>query len=121
MKRSDQNQTLGQFLKASRETKELSLRGVEKVTGISNAYLSQLEGDKIKQPSPTLLHKLCELYGVSYSTAMELTGYPTTQGNEDTPPSQRLAARLGWVTKKEEDALVEYLEFLRSRNKGGRR
>lgn len=121
MKREHQNQTLGQFLKDAREKQGLSLRAVEKVTGISNSYLSQLEGDKIKQPSPTLLHKLCELYEVPYSTVMELAGYPTT--NTDSPPSgaRRIAARLSQITSEEEEALVEYLEFLRSRRKKGRR
>jgi transcriptional regulator with XRE-family HTH domain len=121
MKREHQNQTLGQFLKDVREKQGLSLRAVEKVTGISNPYLSQLEGNKIKQPSPTLLHKLCELYEVPYSTVMELAGYPTT--DTGTPPSRqsRIAARLGQITNEEEEALVEYLEFLRSRRrKGGR-
>jgi transcriptional regulator with XRE-family HTH domain len=121
MKRSNSNFTLGQFLKMTREKKGFSLRGVEKETGISNAYLSQLEGDKIKQPSPTLLHKLCELYDVPYSTVMDLAGYPTTQAEEEPPHGRKLAARLGRVTKEEEDALVEYLEFLRSRRKKGGR
>lgn len=120
MKRERQHQTLGQFLKDARERQALSLRAVEKVTGISNPYLSQLEGNKIKQPSPKLLHKLCELYAVSYSTVMELAGYPTT--NTDAPSSRqsRIAARLGDVTSEEADELVEYLAFLRSRRKKGR-
>lgn len=121
MKRRDENKTLGQFLKAAREDRQLSLRGVEKESGISNAYLSQLEGDKIKQPSPTLLHKLCEVYDVSYNTALELAGYPANQIVEEPLLGNKLAARLGQVTRKEEDALVEYLEFLRSRGKGGGR
>ena len=121
MKREPQYQTLGQFLKDAREKQALSLRAVEKVTGISNPYLSQLEGNKIKQPSPTLLHKLCELYEVSYRTALELVGYPTT--NTDAPPvrQSRIAERLGHVTSEEEESLVEYLAFLRSRRKKGGR
>src|SRR5215475_1048674 len=106
MKRRNDNMTLGQFLKSAREDRALSLRGVEKETGISNAYLSQLESDKIKQPSPTLLHKLAETYEVPYSALLELAGYPANQAGEETPPGSRLAARLGRVTKKEEDALV---------------
>jgi HTH-type transcriptional regulator, competence development regulator len=100
----------------------LTLRAVEKETGISNPYLSQLEGDKIKQPSPNLLHKLCELYRVSYKESMELTGYPTDQiaTQEDLSDGRsRLAARIGAVTPAEEDALLEYLTFLRSRRKKG--
>lgn len=120
MRRRNDNTTLGQFLKTAREDRQLSLRGVEKETAISNAYLSQLESDKIKQPSPTLLHKLSEVYEVPYNTLLELAGYPANQTGEEPPVGNKLAARLGRVTKKEEDALVEYLEFLRSRSKGGR-
>jgi transcriptional regulator with XRE-family HTH domain len=121
MKRENQKQTLGQFLKNAREKQGLSLRAVEKVTGISNPYLSQLEGNKIKQPSPTLLHKLCELYEVPYSTVMELAGYPTTTTDSAPSRQSRIATRLGQITSEEEEALVEYLEFLRSRRKKGGR
>ena len=113
--------SLGEFLKDARDRKGFSLRAVEKATGISNAYLSQLESQKIKQPSPTLLHKLCELYEVSYNTAMELVGYPIEHASKldkiQAARRNQLADRIGPVTRAEEDALVEYLEFLRSRRK----
>ena len=41
----------GEFLKSARKAKRLTLREVEQKTGISNAYLSQLESGKVKQPS----------------------------------------------------------------------
>ena len=44
--------SFGEGLKMARELRKLSLREVEEATGISNAYLSQLENDKIKKPSP---------------------------------------------------------------------
>lgn len=104
-----------------REDKELTLRSVENSTGISNAYLSQLEGDKIKQPSPVVLHKLGELYGVSYATLLDLAGYPVPGADNSTSKQSSLASRIGHVTNDEEDALVEYLEFLRTRRKKGGR
>jgi transcriptional regulator with XRE-family HTH domain len=45
-----------------RKTKGLTLRKVEEITGISNAYLSQLETGKIKQPSYTTVVTLIMLY-----------------------------------------------------------
>ena len=42
---------LGSFLAVLRRSKGLSLRAVEAETGISNAYLSQLETGKIREPS----------------------------------------------------------------------
>lgn len=108
---------LGQFLKSLREDKALTLRAVEEATGISNAYLSQLESDKIKQPSPIILHKLCDVYETSYSVLLKLAGYPVP-GNTEAHTSS-LAARIGPVTDREENAIVEYLEFLRSRPRRG--
>jgi transcriptional regulator with XRE-family HTH domain len=121
---SQRSETLGAFLRRARDASGLTLRAVEKETGISNPYLSQLEGDKIKRPSPNLLHKICELYNVSYKDSMELAGYPTAQiAQQDHPPAgrNRVADRIGAVTSAEEDALVEYLAFLRSRRKKGSR
>lgn len=111
------NQTLGQFIKAVRESKGLSLRGVENSTGISNAYLSQVEGDKIKQPSPIILHKLGKLYNTSYAALLSLAGYPVPSADADTAYQTGLTARVGNVTQDEENALVEYLEFLRARRR----
>lgn len=105
---------LGTFLRSARERKGLSLRGVEKQTGVSNAYLSQIESGKINQPSPNILYKLSEIYQVSYDELLKLAGHPTS----DSPSHEEadsFLARLGPVTEDEQDALMEYLEFLRSR------
>jgi transcriptional regulator with XRE-family HTH domain len=107
--------TLGQLLRGGRERKSLSLRAVERATGVSNAYLSQLESGKIRQPSPVVLHKLAELYDLPYATIMERAGYPAiTKTGAETEPSV-IDSRLGPITTDEERALREYLEFLRSR------
>mgnify|MGYP001328575675 CR=1 FL=1 len=107
--------TLGQFLQSAREAKKLSLRAVEKATGISNAYLSQLESGKIKQPSPIFLHKLSELYEIAYNDLLSLAGYPIP--NDDTMASnqQRAFDRFGDITKDEEQELADYLAFLRAK------
>lgn len=107
--------TLGNLLRGGRERKSLSLRGVERVTGVSNAYLSQLESGKIRQPSPVVLHKLAELYELPYATIMERAGYPAvSEAGTEAEPSV-IDSRLGPITTDEERALREYLEFLRSR------
>jgi DNA-binding Xre family transcriptional regulator len=48
--------------KQLRKQKGLTLREVEDITGISNAYLSQLETGKIKSPVYNVVRQLCELY-----------------------------------------------------------
>lgn len=108
---------LGSFLASTRNAAGKSLRAVERETGISNAYLSQLETGKIKTPAPQTLHKLAELYSVPYELLMELAGFPVPNSSGS---SQRggMAARMGLVTAEEEEALVEYLRFIRSRKRG---
>ena len=106
---------LGELLADARKRRQLTLRAVQETLGISNAYLSQLETGKVQSPSPVVLHKLSELYEVSYATVMQTAGYPLPQGVDAGDAADRLAARIGETTPEEEDALVEYLRFIRSR------
>jgi transcriptional regulator with XRE-family HTH domain len=115
-----EKQTLGKFLQSTREKKGLTLRAVENATGISNAYISQLEHGKISKPSPVILGKLCDLYECSYSYVMSLAGYPTLQEGNNSPMAIP-SSRIGPVTTDEEEALVEYLEFLRAKKIKGKR
>jgi len=108
--------TLADFIAHARENAGLTLRAAEKATGISNAYLSQLERGKIQTPAPQNLHKLAGLYSVPYELLMELAGYPVPKMSAQ--PAEAMAARIGSVTREEEDALVEYLQFLRQRKRG---
>ncbi len=107
---------LGTLLADARKRKRLTLRAVQEAVGISNAYLSQLETGKVQSPSPIVLHKLSELYGLPYATVMQEAGYPLPETVKETDSATRLAARVGETTREEEDALVDYLMFLRSRN-----
>lgn len=100
----------------ARKRKRLTLRAVQEAVGISNAYLSQLETGKVQSPSPIVLHKLSELYGLPYATVMQEAGYPLPETVKETDSGTRLAARVGETTQEEEDALVDYIRFLRSRN-----
>ncbi|MEI5680692.1 helix-turn-helix transcriptional regulator [Mesorhizobium sp. CCNWLW179-1] len=118
LRMESQTGKLGTFLAASRGKLGLSLRSVEAETGVSNAYLSQLERGKIKTPAPQILYKLAAHYRIPYVLLMELAGYPTAEPKEEAGgPQSRLAARIGAVTDDEEDQLVEYLDFIRSRQR----
>lgn len=102
-------------MRTAREQQHLSLRAVENQTGISNAYLSQIESDKIKQPSPNILYKLCEVYNLSYSDVMELAGYPVPGDQSSDQEGMTPTFSLGPITEEEQEALTEYLAFLRSK------
>lgn len=57
---------IGDFLKKQREKNGLSLKDVQKKTGISNSVLSRIENDKKQSgASPIVLRSLSKLYGCS--------------------------------------------------------
>ena len=113
-----QPNVIGVVLADLRRAKGLSLRDVQEATGgaVSNAYLSQLERQKIKKPSPNVLRNLAEVYGVPYETLMEKAGYllPATDGQDGR--RRRLAVfAIDDLTAEEEEELLKYLAFLRFR------
>jgi len=117
------NKTLGSYLKQVRKERGLTLRAVEERTGISNAYLSQLENQKISDPSPRILHKLADCYKIPYEHLMELAGYPSplssmTEGKK-LQPSFRSSISLDDLTKEEKERVEEFIQFLRSRRVRG--
>lgn len=116
-----QASTLGGYLAAVRSARNLSLRQVEELTGkeVSNAYLSQLENDKVKQPSPNILHALSATYDIDYIGLMERAGYLKP------PPVSAAVKRHGRaatfaeidLTSDEEAELLRFLKFMRSEKK----
>jgi len=108
---------LGKQLREARDSRGWSLREAENVTGVSNAYLSQLEGAKIKAPSPIVLHGLSKKYELSYAMLMEYAGYPVPEEAQLTGAEERFMSRLGRTSASEQSALLEYLRFLRTKKR----
>jgi transcriptional regulator with XRE-family HTH domain len=112
--------TLGGHLARLRTASGLSLRQVEEATNkeVSNAYLSQLENDKITKPSPNILHALASVYKTSYEDLMARAGYFPAGAAEGGRRQAKVAAfAIGDLSKEEEDALIEYLAFIRKTRK----
>jgi transcriptional regulator with XRE-family HTH domain len=108
---------LGALLADLRTAKGLSLRQVEEATdkAVSNAYLSQLENGKIKKPSPNVLHSLAEAYAVPYEALMEKAGYLLLSENDGGRRKRLAAFAIDDLTAEEEEELLKYLAFLRTR------
>lgn len=115
--------TLGQYLASIRDDRGLSQRDVERETNklVSNAYLSQIETDQIKKPSPNILHALAELYRVPYENLMERAGFVVpTRSHSGEQRHGRVPTFAGHnLTSEEEAELVQFLGYLRSRKKSG--
>lgn len=107
---------LSKELKDLRETKKLSLREVEKRTGISNAYLSQLERGDAENPTPQKLQKLASCYGVPYVDLMKAAGYLKESGRVGPTDlsSYQIALMGADLTKAEQEQVLKYIKFLKS-------
>jgi len=105
--------SLGKTLKDSRELIPLTLRQVEEATGISNAYLSQLENDKIKKPSANVLYKLASIYNIELDSLLVASGIIEKQSPKKSKLLNTIALSAETMTSEEEQALLDYLRFLR--------
>lgn len=104
--------TLGVRLKELRELSGLTLRQVEEASGVSNAYLSLLESEKIKKPSANTLYKLANIYGTSIDDLLQAAGIINT-GKD----IRLLKLPNHKITTEEEKALLDYLGYLRWRER----
>lgn len=119
----------GKYLKEIRLKKGLTLRDIEKKSGVSNAYLSQVENGKRNAPTPDILMKIHEVLGVSYDELMEKAGYispsfrsellpetiKTMETYEDLMELTSNATEMFVNSIRNEDGLLEkeFKEFLR--------
>lgn len=113
--------SLGETLKSLRNLKDFKLKDVEQKLGISNAYLSQLENDKVKQPSANTLYKLANLYGVDLDVLLYSAGIikenPIEEREESTKFMNAIAYSSNGLSMEQKESVLVYLEFLKSRNK----
>jgi len=109
--------TLGMALKQARELRCLSAIDTARAADISAAYLSKLEADAVKKPSPHVLHGLSEALSVPYGDLMRLSGY-LVPGEDATEPTAALTAALfNDLTEDETEELVAYLAWYRARRR----
>jgi transcriptional regulator with XRE-family HTH domain len=115
--------SFGAELRRAREVRGLSGIEAARSAGISAAYLSKLENDAVKHPSPPVLHQLSEALSVPYAELMRLCGYLVPGQAESGPnPTAAIGQSLfADVTDEERTELLEYLAWYRARNGSGRR
>ncbi|WP_081909293.1 helix-turn-helix domain-containing protein [Flavobacterium sp. ASV13] len=113
--------SLGATLKDARKNVGLTLRQVEEMTDISNAYLSQLENEKIKNPSVNILSKLSSLYKVSLKTLLSnakmIDKNEAQQEEINLSFAQKIAFRAEDLSEDERNDVLKYLEFIKSRKR----
>lgn len=111
----------GLVLKQARQILRLSAADASRAAGISAAYLSKLENDSVKKPSPQILQKLSEALAVPYADLMRLNGYHVPSASDASSSSGVTLALFGDLTDDERDELFEYLTWYRARRRTGPR
>ena len=112
--------SFGTVIRQAREVRGLSSIEAARAARISAAYLSKLENDGVKKPSPHVLNQLSEALTVPYADLMRLNGY-RLPGETERPTGEALGAALfADLTADERDELVEYLAWYRARRRSGR-
>lgn len=126
--------SLGEELNRLRNLNGVSLREVENATGVSNAYLSQLERSKASNPSPKVLAKLADYYQVRCESLLAAAGYLNQNAisigskgemvfsdgglpSEETPGVLKQALFEADLDEEEQKLVADYISFLRSRKK----
>ena len=109
--------SIGNVLRQAREVRELSAVDAARASGISPAYLSRLENDAVRKPSPNVLHRLSEALGLPYAELMRLSGY-RVPGEADPSGSEAIGVALfANLTEDEREELLEYLAWYRTRRR----
>ena len=114
------DELFGTHLARLRHAAGLTLRQVEEATNgeVSNAYLSQLENNKIAKPSPNVLHALAVVFGASYEDLMKRAGYFTSDADAGGRRQAKAATfAIQNLTPEEEQILIDYLAFIRKQKR----
>lgn len=106
---------LGRLLADKRAKLHLSLRDVERQTGVHNAHLSQIERGTIERPDPNILWELSALYRVEFQKLMRLAGH--VQATTSSPSSGRLLSiafhALEGLEPSERNEVLRFIEKLK--------
>jgi transcriptional regulator with XRE-family HTH domain len=105
---------LGPTLRELRTKRGISLRELERRSGINNAYLSQLERGEVAQPTPSMLARLAEAYELPVETLMGWAGYAVSS-QALTRPQAKALNYFSDASDEELEALKAILNALRSR------
>ena len=112
--------SLGTVLRQAREVRGLSGIDAARTAGISAAYLSKLENDGVKKPSPHVLHQLSQALALPYADLMRLSGYHLPVATDQDPARALGAAFFNDLSDDERDELIEYRAWYRARRSARR-
>ena len=117
-------ESFGEYLKRIRLDRNMSLRDVEVNTGISNAYLSQVERGKRNIPSTKILFKLAQTYGLQMETlilkqveGLEKESNSSSRSQLPSPDTEYIITNYEKLSEEGKRSLKDFLQFLLDKEK----
>ena len=108
--------TFGAYLKKLREDRRMTLRDVEKIAEISNAYVSQLERNERGIPNYKVLEKLAKAYGVAvadlFRAAEQARATNLAEEEVASPDTKFISRGYEKLSPEHKKALKEFLQHL---------
>jgi transcriptional regulator with XRE-family HTH domain len=101
------NASLGTFLKEARARAGLSIRDLERVSGVANSYLTKLELNQKTNPSADILQRLADALDLD---ASELLAFIGVKPASTLPAARTYFRRKYGVNAKEADVLTRLVE-----------
>jgi transcriptional regulator with XRE-family HTH domain len=113
--------TLGRALAVARTHSRLSLREVERRTGIRSGHLSQIETDRIAKPELAMLWDLAALYGIDYEALVTLSGHAGAPESSDRQRRRMTVAlrAMRELTPAEQTEALRFMAELKARRDDG--
>ena len=121
--------SIGTYLRQVRTKRQLSLRDVQQLAKdgrlgaeLSSGYLSMLERDGIKEPSPRILHTLASIYEVDYIDLMRRAKYiPTEVSREEAHPTPVAFRGASQLSEEQQDRVQRMIDFEISESRRAKR
>jgi transcriptional regulator with XRE-family HTH domain len=104
---------LATILRDARLQRDMSLRDVERATGIRSGHLSQLETGTIAKPEAALLWTLADVYGLAFEELLRHAGHSTERGGGQSFTTALRA--LSELTEEERRDVLRFMADLKRR------
>jgi len=108
--------SFARYLKRLRKDRGMSLRQVEKITKISNSYLSQIEKGKRDIPTFKILSRLADAYGVEINSLIKVAedegGNIEPFFKNKIPDAYYISREYNQLSDDRKQALKNFLQYL---------
>ena len=111
--------SVGIYLRQIRNDRQLSLRDVQQLAKeqnlgaeLSSGYLSMLERNEVKEPSPRILHTLATIYEIDYIDLMRMASYiPPEMDTRGTTPAAAAFRGASQLSKDQKERVQRMIDF----------